>query len=96
LTFEAVGHDRFPAFGLGVAAGREGGTAPAVFNAANEVAVAHFLGGTLGFPGIAEAVGDTLQRWRGGPADSLQAVLEADAWARRTTETFVRDYLPCC
>ncbi len=96
LTFEAVGHDRFPAFGLGVQAGREGGTAPAVFNAANEVAVAHFLGGTLGFPGIAEAVGDTLQRWRGGPAESLQAVLEADAWARRTTETFVRDYLPCC
>ncbi|MBD0321334.1 MAG: 1-deoxy-D-xylulose-5-phosphate reductoisomerase, partial [Gemmatimonadetes bacterium] len=96
LTFEPVGEDRFPAFGLGVAAGREGGTAPAVFNAANEVAVARFLDGGLSFPGIAEAVDGALQRWRGGAADSLAAVLEADAWARRTTETFVRDYQPCC
>ncbi|HEX8212972.1 MAG TPA: 1-deoxy-D-xylulose-5-phosphate reductoisomerase [Longimicrobium sp.] len=96
LTFEAVDEERFPAFALGVAAGREGGTAPAVFNAANEVAVAHFLGGSLGFPGIAEAVGETLAQWRGGPADSLGAVLEADAWARQTTETFVRNYVPCC
>ncbi|HEX6370801.1 MAG TPA: 1-deoxy-D-xylulose-5-phosphate reductoisomerase, partial [Longimicrobium sp.] len=42
LTFEAVRTDRFPAFALGVEAGRAGGTAPAVFNAANEVAVAEF------------------------------------------------------
>ncbi len=96
LTFEAVDEARFPMFRLGVDAGREGGTAPAVFNAANEVAVAHFLGGSLGFPGIAEAVGHTLRGWRGGAADSLEAVLQADAWARRTTETFVRGYVPCC
>ncbi|HEV7589449.1 MAG TPA: 1-deoxy-D-xylulose-5-phosphate reductoisomerase, partial [Longimicrobium sp.] len=59
LTFEAVGADRFPAFALGVDAGRAGGTAPAVYNAANEAAVRHFLEGRLPFTGIAEAVAET-------------------------------------
>nr|MCU0623876.1 1-deoxy-D-xylulose-5-phosphate reductoisomerase [Gemmatimonadaceae bacterium] len=49
LTFEAVRHDAFPTLGLGIAAGRRGGGAPAVFNAANEEAVARFLDGTLRF-----------------------------------------------
>ncbi|HYW09784.1 MAG TPA: 1-deoxy-D-xylulose-5-phosphate reductoisomerase [Longimicrobium sp.] len=89
LTFEAVDEARFPAYALGVRAGRAGGTAPAVYNAANEVAVAHFLGGRLGFGGIAEALDDALTRWRAGAADSLEAVLEADAWARRATESFI-------
>ncbi len=95
LTFEPVDAERFPAFALGVEAGRRGGTAPAVFNAANEVAVAHFLNGGLPFPGIAEAVGAALADWDGGGADSLAAVLAADARARRTTETFVRRLAPC-
>jgi 1-deoxy-D-xylulose-5-phosphate reductoisomerase len=89
LTFEAVDEARFPAYALGVRAGRAGGTAPAVYNAANEIAVAHFLGGRLSFGGIAEALDDALTRWRGGAADSLEAVLEADAWARRATESFI-------
>jgi len=96
LTFEPVDEARFPMFRLGVDAGRAGGTAPAVFNAANEVAVARFLDGSLGFSGIAGAVGHTLREWGGGAADSLEAVLRADAWARQTTETFVRGYVPCC
>ncbi|HEX5725653.1 MAG TPA: 1-deoxy-D-xylulose-5-phosphate reductoisomerase [Longimicrobiaceae bacterium] len=95
LTFEAVRADRFPAFALGVAAGRAGGTAPAVFNAANEVAVAAFLSGRLPFPGIAAAVEAALAAWPGGEADSLEAVREADARARRTTETFVARLAPC-
>ncbi|HEX2092855.1 MAG TPA: 1-deoxy-D-xylulose-5-phosphate reductoisomerase [Longimicrobiaceae bacterium] len=90
LTFEPVRAECFRAFALGVAAGRAGGTAPAVFNAANEVAVAAFLAGGLSFPGIAAAIDHALTRWPGGEAVSLDDVLHADAWARGVTETFVR------
>jgi 1-deoxy-D-xylulose-5-phosphate reductoisomerase len=95
LTFEAVRPDRFPAFGLGVGAGRAGGTAPAVFNAANEVAVAAFLGGRLPFPGIAAAIDAALEGWRGGAAASLDDVLAADLWARRRTDDFVNRLALC-
>ncbi len=90
LTFEPVREDLFRAFALGVEAGRAGGTAPAVFNAANEVAVAAFLEGGLSFPGIAAAIDDALARWPGGAAATLDDVLRADAWARGVTQTFVR------
>jgi 1-deoxy-D-xylulose-5-phosphate reductoisomerase len=95
LTFEPVGADRFPAFALGVDAGRAGGTAPAVYNAANEVAVRHFLDGRLPFTGIAEAVAETLDRCPPAPIHSLSDVLEADARARRTAEEFVQRLAPC-
>ncbi|HEX6746084.1 MAG TPA: 1-deoxy-D-xylulose-5-phosphate reductoisomerase [Longimicrobium sp.] len=95
LTFEPVRGDRFPAFALGVEAGRTGGTAPAVYNAANEIAVKHFLAGRLGFPGIAEAIADALERCPVAEARTLQDVLEADARARRTTEEFVQRLAPC-
>jgi len=90
LTFEPVRADLFRAFGLGVEAGRAGGTAPTVYNAANEVAVAAFLEGRLSFPGIAAAIDDALARWPGGEAATLDDVLRADAWARGVTQTFVR------
>ncbi len=90
LTFEPVRADLFRAFGLGVEAGRAGGTAPTVYNAANEVAVAAFLEGGLSFPGIADAIDDALARWPGGEAATLDDVLRADAWARGATQTFVR------
>ncbi len=95
LTFEAVDRERFRAFGAGVDAGRAGGTAPAVFNAANEVAVAAFLAGELSFPGIADAALHALDGWDGAAADSLDAVLAADRRARRAAETFVKDQVPC-
>jgi 1-deoxy-D-xylulose-5-phosphate reductoisomerase len=95
LTFEPVREECFPAFALGVGAGRAGGTAPAVFNAANEVAVASFLAGRLSFPGIAEAIDAALQEWRGGGADTLADVLEADGRARRAAENFVQRLAPC-
>ncbi len=82
LTFEAVRRDAFPAFDLGVAAGRAGGTAPAVFNAANEVAVAHFLDGALPFGGIAEVIDAVLSDHVPVPAGSVSVVQEADRWAR--------------
>jgi 1-deoxy-D-xylulose-5-phosphate reductoisomerase len=95
LHFESVREDLFPAFRLGVSAGEAGGCAPAVFNAANEVAVAAFLEGRLSFPGIAAAVADSLDRWEGGGISALEDVLRADAWARRAAEQFIGDYALC-
>ncbi len=83
LTFEAIRSDVFPAFALGVDAGRAGGTAPAVFNAANEVAVAAFLEGRIPFGRIADVIDTALANHAPRRADSLEAVRDADAWARR-------------
>jgi 1-deoxy-D-xylulose-5-phosphate reductoisomerase len=83
LTFEAVDLARFPAYGLGRDAGRAGGTAPAVFNAANEVAVERFLAGRLSFGRIAPVIESALTHHRPAPADTLAAVLAADAEGRR-------------
>jgi 1-deoxy-D-xylulose-5-phosphate reductoisomerase len=95
LTFEPVREDLFPAFRLGVAAGEAGGCAPAVFNAANEVAVAAFLDERLPFPGIAASIGEALDRWQGGSISSVDEVLEADSWARRLTQQFIEDHALC-
>jgi 1-deoxy-D-xylulose-5-phosphate reductoisomerase len=83
LTFEAVDPARFPAYGLGRAAGQAGGTAPAVFNAANEVAVERFLAGQLPFGRIAAVIEAALTHHPSAPADTLAAVLAADAEGRR-------------
>jgi 1-deoxy-D-xylulose-5-phosphate reductoisomerase len=82
LTFEPIVAARFPAYALGREAGEAGGTAPAVFNAANEVAVDLFLNRRIRFAQIAEVIDRVLQRHVGNPADSLEAVLAADALAR--------------
>jgi 1-deoxy-D-xylulose-5-phosphate reductoisomerase len=82
LTFEPVRHDAFPALALGVAAGRTGGAAPAVFNAANEVAVSRFLDGSLPFVGIPAAIERALDRLGGMPGPDLSSLLAADAAAR--------------
>jgi 1-deoxy-D-xylulose-5-phosphate reductoisomerase len=84
LTFEAVDHARFPAFRLGVEAGRAGGTVPAVFNAANEVAVAGFLAGNLPFSGIAAVIETALAAHQRVEVDSLETVLAADHAARES------------
>lgn len=90
LTFEPVDTRRFRAFVLGVDAGRAGGTAPAVFNAANEVAVAGFLAGTVPFTGIADVIARALDVHEPTPADSLETVLAADQRARMDAATAVR------
>ena len=87
LTFEAVRQDAFPTYGLGVAAGRAGGTAPAAFNAANEVAVAAFLEARIGFGRIPELIACALDAHTPGPADHLEAVMAADRAARATVAT---------
>jgi 1-deoxy-D-xylulose-5-phosphate reductoisomerase len=83
LVFEAVRRDAFPMLDLGIAAGRAGGAAPAVYNAANEVAVARCLAGAIRFVDIPSAVADALDALAGAPGDSLEALLAADGEARR-------------
>ncbi|QJR34948.1 1-deoxy-D-xylulose-5-phosphate reductoisomerase [Gemmatimonas groenlandica] len=82
LSFETVRSGDFPLLQLGIDAGRRGGAAPAVFNAANEVAVAHFLAGRLSFSGIAERVSAALHELADAPGASLEELLRADAAAR--------------
>jgi 1-deoxy-D-xylulose-5-phosphate reductoisomerase len=83
LTFEPVRADLYPAYALGRAAADAGGTTPAAFNAANEVAVQAFLEGRLAFGRIAEVIAAVLEHWEAGDAGSLETVLAADALARR-------------
>jgi 1-deoxy-D-xylulose-5-phosphate reductoisomerase len=86
LTFEPVRPELFPAYGLGRAAARTGGTAPTAFNAANEVAVELFLEEKIPCGRIATIIARVLEQHRAGPAESLAAVLAADAEARRLAQ----------
>lgn len=83
LTFEAPDEERFPALGLARAAGEAGGTAPAVFNAANEVAVDAFLANRIGFLEIASLCDRVLSDHHVENASSVEALMAADAWARQ-------------
>ena len=91
LVFEPVDADRFPLFGLGLAAGRAGGAAPAVFNAANEIAVGAFLEDRVTFPGMARVVSATLRAMKGRRAADLPSILDADARARRFAAEFLEN-----
>ena len=82
LTFEPVDTDAFPCLRLAREAAAEGGTAPCVLNAANEVAVHAFLAGRLGFLGIADVIEATLERVPAGPVRAFESLYEADAAAR--------------
>ncbi len=82
LTFEAPDFTRFRALTLAYDVLAAGGTAPAVFNAANEVAVAAFLARDLPFNRITDVIEATLAGVAAGPVDSLADVLEADRAAR--------------
>jgi 1-deoxy-D-xylulose-5-phosphate reductoisomerase len=86
LEFEAPDLETFPLLALARRAGEEGGTYPAAYNAANEVAVAAFLDGRLPFNGIAEVVEEALDAADGAPAGDLAELVEADAAARRLAE----------
>ncbi len=82
LDFEPVDRSTFPAIDLAFAAGREGGSAPAVLNAADEIAVEAFLQRRLGFNGIQRVVRSTLETVENRPLSSVEAVLEVDREAR--------------
>jgi 1-deoxy-D-xylulose-5-phosphate reductoisomerase len=85
LTFEEPDVDRFPALGLARRAGDVGGTLPAVFNAANEIAVEAFCNRSITFDQISAVVADTMKRHDVVEQPSLEQILAADAWARGAT-----------
>jgi 1-deoxy-D-xylulose-5-phosphate reductoisomerase len=87
LTFERVRHDDFPALRLGVEAGRLGGAAPAVFNAANEQAVEIFLQGGMTFGDIPRSIEAALSELRDSAGETREELRAADAAAR----TFVKE-----
>ncbi|WP_440995607.1 1-deoxy-D-xylulose-5-phosphate reductoisomerase [Arhodomonas sp. SL1] len=91
LDFEPPDGERFPCLGLARAALVEGGSAPAVLNAANEVAVAAFLEGRLGFTGIAEVIAATLDALPSEPVSSLAQVMDSDRLAREQAGRIVND-----
>ncbi len=82
LTFQAPDLQRFPCLGLAYRAFAMGGTAPAVLNAVNEVAVDAFLAGRIGFLDIAATIRTTLEECRPAPLDHIDDVLRADRWGR--------------
>jgi 1-deoxy-D-xylulose-5-phosphate reductoisomerase len=86
LTFEAPDESAFPCLGLARQAGRAGGAAPLILNAANEVAVAGFLAGRCGFMEVPKLIGDALDAHAGASADDLGACLALDGAVRRSTE----------
>lgn len=82
LTFEAPDREVFAAIDIAYEAGRAGGSAPAVMNAADEIAVEAFLQGRLGFLGIAEVVVRTLEAIAWRAVETVEDVVEVDAEAR--------------
>ncbi|MFD0927948.1 1-deoxy-D-xylulose-5-phosphate reductoisomerase [Williamsia deligens] len=90
-TFEPVDAEVFPAIDLARAAGTRGGSLTCVFNAANEISAQAFLDGAITFPRIVGIVSDVLERadeWSREPG-TVDDVLAADAWARRSAEDLV-------
>ena len=83
LTFEPVDVARFPALKLGIEAGKRGGAAPAVYNAANEQAVALFLAGRIRFGDIPRAISSALDKLGDLAGGTREELLEADAAGRR-------------
>lgn len=82
LTFQAPDNENFPCMLLALEAARRGGTACAVMSGANEVAVAHYLQGKIGFYDIPRLVLGAMDAVRPVPADTLEAILQADRAAR--------------
>lgn len=89
LTFEAPDFARFPCLKLAYQALAAGAAAPAILNAANEVAVAAFLDRRIPYLGIAASLETVLGRLAGAPADSLEDLMAADAAARREAESLI-------
>ena len=91
MTYEPVDHERFPALRLGISAGVAGGAAPAVYNAANECAVAAFLAGKIRFGDIPSAISSALDKVGDMPGGTREQLLAADAAARR----YVQEMFKC-
>jgi 1-deoxy-D-xylulose-5-phosphate reductoisomerase len=90
LEFQPPDLERFPCLRLGYEAGRAAGTMPAVMNAANEIAVNAFLEEKIPFQSIARVIEEVMSRHAPADVSSLEAVLEADAQARRQAEEILK------
>ncbi len=93
LDFEAPDEERFPALRLAREAAQHGGAAPATLNAANEVAVAAFLGGQIGFLDIGRIVEDVLARMDLGPVRSIEDIWTIDKAARQLAERLAAELI---
>jgi 1-deoxy-D-xylulose-5-phosphate reductoisomerase len=91
LEFLPVDRVTFPLLDMAIDAGRTGATAPAVLNAANEEALAAFLGGRIRFPAIAEVVRRVLAEHHPPEHLDLDTVLAAEQWSRGRARTLVED-----
>lgn len=89
LNFERPDMKRFPCLALAYAAGKTGGTAPAIMNAANEVAVQSFLDEKIGFTAIPDIISQTMAAVDAQPASSLDVVLAADQAAREVAKSLL-------
>ena len=95
LDFEAPDLERFPCLRLAMQAMQQGGTATAILNASNEVAVAEFLAEKIRFTDIPRIVESVLETSNIVSADSLQCVLAADNEAREMARIKIRDEIAC-
>jgi 1-deoxy-D-xylulose-5-phosphate reductoisomerase len=93
LSFEDPDFERFPCLRIAQDAARTGGTMPAALNAANEVAVAAFLGRRLNFASIGAVIDSVLQQHVARPVRSLADALTADAWARERAERALDSFM---
>lgn len=91
LNFRPAEMDRFPCLALAVAAAEAGGAAPIALNAANEIAVAAFLGGRIRFTSIPTVIRAVLAQYTGPDPGTLEAILALDAQARRSAEDKIRE-----
>jgi 1-deoxy-D-xylulose-5-phosphate reductoisomerase len=90
LSFREPDLSHFPCLALAFAAAKAGGTAPTALNAANEIAVAAFLGSGLPYLQIPVVVEKTLNAIQVSAADSLEVILDIDAQARKVAQDFVQ------
>ena len=86
LEFHAPAHDRFPCLGLAYRALKAGGTVPVVLNAANEVAVASFLEGRLGFTSIPTVIERTMNAHQPESVSTVELIRRVDGWAKAHAE----------
>jgi 1-deoxy-D-xylulose-5-phosphate reductoisomerase len=94
LTFEEPDPDTFACLRLALEAGRAGGTAPTVLNAADEVAVAAFLAGEIPFTGIPAVIERTLEEMPGQPVTHFDDLFATDAEARRRAAALAKELAP--
>ena len=92
LHFEQPDFERFPCLALAYAACKAGKTFPAVLNAANEVAVSAFLEGMIQFHRIPDIIESILEKHDGSDDTDLEAIIGADAWARKEAMVIVKRF----